>query len=71
MLARVLIVIGVILVLVGVLLSFKVPLPFGKLPGDFRYTSEDGTVVFFFPLTTGLLLSGVITFILWVLSRWR
>lgn len=43
------------------------PLP-GRLPGDLRLESTSGT--FFFPFTTCLLVSVVLTCILNVLLRW-
>lgn len=42
-------------------------LPLGRLPGDF-HIQRDG-VDFYFPLTTGLLVSLAITLLLWWLRR--
>ena len=39
----------------------------GRLPGDIHYTRGNGS--FYFPLTTCLLLSVLLSFILWLLRR--
>src|SRR5271157_1580914 len=68
-LGRTLIAIGVILVLAGLLLTFgaRLPLRIGRLPGDIvirgRYS------VFYFPLATCIVLSLVLSIIVWVLNR--
>ena len=67
--AKILIASGIILLLAGSILWFF-PNAFryiGKLPGDFHYRS--GNVSFYFPLSTGLLLSLLLTLILRLLSR--
>lgn len=62
-----LIVIGVLCVLAGVLWPWLVKSGLGRLPGDILI--RDGDFTFYFPLTTGLLLSVVISAILWLLGR--
>jgi hypothetical protein len=64
---RTLIAIGLIIVAVGVLWPWLSRLPLGRLPGDF-HIQRDG-VDFYFPLTTGLLVSLAITLLLWWLRR--
>lgn len=63
--------IGGILVILGAFLwLFKdVPLlnKLGKLPGDIRIQNDNFT--FYFPLTTSILLSLVLTLILWIIKR--
>lgn len=54
---KILIVVGIISVIAGLILQFA-PQTFswfGKLPGDIRY--EKGSLKFFFPITTMILLS--------------
>ena len=67
-LGRFLIIAGIIIVVLGglVLLSGKVPW-LGRLPGDIFIQKKNFT--FYFPLATGILLSLVVTIILWFLGR--
>jgi len=65
---RLLIVMGLILVAAGVIISFAPRIPWlGRLPGDI-YIKKDH-FSFFFPLTTCILLSALVSFILWLLKR--
>jgi len=65
---RLLIVMGLILAAVGVIISFAPRIPWlGKLPGDIYIKKDHFT--FFFPLTTCILLSALVSFILWLLKR--
>lgn len=65
--SRWLIGIGVALILLGVLWPWLARLGLGRLPGDI-HIERDG-FQFFFPITTGLLISAVVTLILWILRR--
>lgn len=67
--ARVLIILGLILLAVGglVYLAAKVGLPLGRLPGDIRIQSENFTC--FFPLVTSIILSILLTVILNIIVR--
>jgi hypothetical protein len=67
-LGRLLIVIGVILVIVGAafLLAPKIPW-LGKLPGDISY--KRGNFSFYFPLGTCIVLSIILTLILYLFRR--
>ena len=67
--ARYLMIGGVILFLVGggVYLAAKFGLPLGRLPGDIRIEGENGS--FYFPVTTSILVSVVLTIILNVIVR--
>ncbi|MCI0348776.1 MAG: DUF2905 domain-containing protein [Acidobacteriales bacterium] len=69
--AKLLIIIGVVLVVVGVLLLLgaRLNLPLGRLPGDFTYRGKN--TVIYFPLATSLLLSVIISVILYLISRFR
>lgn len=64
---RLLIVVGLLIVAVGLLWPWLSRLPLGRLPGDFHIEREG--FGFYFPLTTGLIVSIVISVILWFLRR--
>jgi len=55
------IVIGLVIVLIGILLTFSDKLPFslGKLPGDIVYKKENFS--FYFPITTSIIISIVLS----------
>ena len=67
--ARYLMIGGVILFLVGggVYLASKFGIPLGHLPGDIRIEGENGS--FYFPVTTSILVSVVLTIVLNVIAR--
>ncbi|WP_038068099.1 DUF2905 domain-containing protein [Thermotoga neapolitana] len=65
-----LILMGLILVAFGVLLVLFEKIPFlGKLPGDIVIRRKN--FVFYFPLMTSLIISVVISLILYLISRMR
>jgi hypothetical protein len=64
---RWLIALGVILLLLGVLWPWLGKLGLGRLPGDIVYEGE--RFRFYFPLATGLLLSLVLSLLLWIFRR--
>jgi len=68
-LGRLLITLGLLLVAAGLLLTFagRLPLRFGRLPGDLNVHSRNFS--FYFPLTTCVLLSLVVSLALWILRR--
>ncbi len=70
-LAKLLILTGVALVVAGgaLLLLARLGLPLGRLPGDISYRGKN--VSFFAPLGTCLLLSALLTLLLYVISRFR
>ena len=70
-LGRLLLFLGFLLVAVGAALVFGARLPFrlGRLPGDIVYRSRN--TAFYFPIVTCLVLSLVLTLILWLLSHFR
>jgi len=56
--------------LIGIMLMFYDRIPFlGKLPGDI--TIKRDNVQFYFPITTGIILSVVVSVILWVVSQFK
>jgi ribose/xylose/arabinose/galactoside ABC-type transport system permease subunit len=65
---KLLIVIGLIIAGIGValLLSGKIPW-FGRLPGDFFFQGKQSS--FYFPLTTCILISIVLSLIMWFINR--
>jgi len=65
--ARLLIGLGIILVAAGLLWPLIQKLGLGRLPGDIVVERESFTV--YVPLTTSLLVSVVLTLILWFLGR--
>ena len=64
---RVLIVLGVIVVLAGIFWRQLSALPFFRLPGDI--VIDRPGMKFFFPLTTMLLISALVSLILWLFRR--
>jgi hypothetical protein len=62
---RILIVFGIVLVVVGLLVSFGVPI--GRLPGDMTY--RRGNFSFYFPLTTSIIASILLTLLMMFLRR--
>lgn len=67
LMARFLIVLGVILIVVGLAWPLLAKLGLGRLPGDIHVEREGFS--FFFPITTGLILSVVVSLILWLLRK--
>jgi hypothetical protein len=66
---RTLITIGVVLIAVGLLvvLGERLPIRLGRLPGDMVFRGKNS--VFYFPLTTSILLSVVLSFVMWLVNR--
>ena len=62
---RLLIALGLVLVVVGALVTLG--LPIGRLPGDF--TVRRGSFSFYFPLTTSIIASIILTLIMSFLGR--
>jgi hypothetical protein len=70
-LGRTLIFLGILLVLAGVLLvGFnRLHLPIGRLPGDLNWRGRGWSVSF--PLATSILVSVVLSVLLWIIGRMR
>jgi hypothetical protein len=70
-LGRTLIFLGLLLVIVGaVILGLnRFNLPLGRLPGDFNWRGRGWTVSF--PLATSILISVLLTVLLWAIGRFR
>jgi len=60
---------GIILFLIGggMYLATKFGIPLGRLPGDIRMEGENGS--FYFPVTTSILISVILTIVLNIISR--
>jgi len=68
---KLLIVVGGILLVAGVVLVLlgRTNLAIGRLPGDILYRGKNTT--FYFPLATSIVLSVLLSLILYVTGRWR
>ncbi|MEO8766815.1 MAG: DUF2905 domain-containing protein [Nitrosospira sp.] len=64
---RLLILLGLVLLLAGLAWPWLSKLPFGRLPGDITIERENFS--FYFPITTGLLVSLFLSLLLWWWSR--
>ena len=64
---RILITVGALLLLVGLFWPWLSKLGLGHLPGDLRVETENG--VFYFPITTCVIISVVLSLILWLIRR--
>jgi hypothetical protein len=70
-LGKMLIFIGVGLVVAGIAVTLlgRMHLPLGRLPGDFLYRGKNTTI--YFPLATSVVLSILLSILLYVVSHWR
>lgn len=66
-LGKILIISGLLLVGIGLLLTFASKFGYTRLPGDIRFERENFT--FFFPLGTCLLISLLLSLVLWLFRR--
>ena len=66
---RMLIAVGLLVAALGVIISFgeKLPIRLGRLPGDIIIRGKHS--VFYFPLVTCLLISVVLSLVLWLINR--
>lgn len=68
--AKIFIILGVFLIVIGVILLFIGKVPFlGKLPGDVLIKKEHFTV--YVPLTTGIIISILISLVLYLIGKLR
>jgi hypothetical protein len=65
--SRWLVTIGLVLVIVGLLWPWLSKLGLGRLPGDI--VIERGNVYIYFPIVTCIIVSVVLSFILWLMNR--
>ena len=68
-LGRILIAVGLVIAALGVLilLSEKLPIRLGRLPGDIMVRGKHS--VFYFPLVTCLLISVILSVVMWLVNR--
>ncbi|WP_237390281.1 DUF2905 domain-containing protein [Fulvivirga sediminis] len=68
MMAKFLIIIGVILVIIGMILHFEIKIPFlGKLPGDIDIKRENFR--FYFPVMSSIILSVLLSLIVFIIQK--
>ena len=70
-LGKVLVGIGFFIVICGVMLMLlgRTNLPLGRLPGDILYKGKNTT--FYFPLATSIILSIVLSVLLYIIGKFR
>lgn len=70
-LGKLLVMLGAIVVIAGLVLMLagRTNLPIGRLPGDIVYRGRHTT--FYFPLATSILLSVVLSVVVWVVGKFR
>ena len=68
-LGRMLIVVGLVLLVAGIAITFggRLPMRLGRLPGDIVYHGRNTTL--YFPVVTCLLLSAAFSLVMWLLNR--
>jgi hypothetical protein len=66
---RALIILGILLVVIGLTVSYGPRMPFriGRLPGDI-YIHKNNTT-FYFPIVTCILVSVVLSLVMWIFNR--
>ena len=64
---KALIVTGLTILVIGLLWPWLAKLPFGRLPGDIVVERE--AFRFYLPLTTGILLSLIVSLVIWLFRR--
>ena len=70
-LGKLLVVAGAVAILAGAVLMLvgRAHIPLGRLPGDIVYRGKNST--FYFPLATSLLVSVVLSVVLYLIGRFR
>jgi Protein of unknown function (DUF2905) len=66
---RTVIIVGLVLVAIGVLITLgdRLPVKLGRLPGDIVVRGKNG--VFYFPVVTCLIVSAVLSLVMWLIGR--
>lgn len=64
---RILVTLGILFLAAGLLWPWLAKLGLGRLPGDIRIESESGG--FYFPITTCIVISVVLSLIVWFIRR--
>jgi hypothetical protein len=65
--SRFLITLGLVLLVAGLAWPLLAKLGLGRLPGDIRFVR--GGFGFYFPLTSGLIVSAVTSIVIWLLRK--
>lgn len=65
---KLLIIVGIVLILAGVLWIFAERIGLGRLPGDIVIERENFRL--YLPIATSILISILVSLILWFFSRW-
>ena len=62
-------VLGLLLVAVGILVTLgaRLPIKLGRLPGDVVIRGKNG--VFYFPIVTCIIVSAVLSLVMWLIGR--
>jgi Protein of unknown function (DUF2905). len=70
-LGKALIFFGAMIVVIGAIVLFasRANLPIGRLPGDIVYRGKNTS--FYFPIVTCIVLSVVLSLVLWVIGRFQ
>jgi len=70
-LGRILVSLGLLLVVIGIILIGlnRLNIPIGRLPGDFNWRGRGWS--FSFPLATSILLSVILSLVLWFINHFR
>lgn len=70
-LGRIFVTLGALLIVIGLALMLftKMNVPLGRLPGDFSWRGRGWSVSF--PLGSSILISVILTLLLWAISRFR
>ncbi len=68
---RIIVILGISLIVIGgvVMLLGRAGLPLGRLPGDIVYKGKN--TIFYFPLATSILLSIVLSIVMYLVWRFR
>jgi len=68
---RIIVILGISLIVIGgvVMLLGRAGLPLGRLPGDIVYKGKN--TIFYFPLVTSILLSIVLSIVMYLVGRFR
>jgi hypothetical protein len=68
---RIIVILGISLIVIGgvVMLFGRAGLPLSRLPGDIVYKGKNS--IFYFPLATSILLSIVLSVVMYLIGRFR
>ena len=61
-----LIIVGIFFIVFGLLVMMKIPIPFGKLPGDISVQGKN--FQFYFPIVSSIIISIILSLLLYLFS---